>query len=157
PFTVITDHKNLQYLREARRLNPRQARWALFFTRFRFHVTYRAGALNGKADALSRVFGPEEPSDPDPILSPALIVGPIVWDMDSEIRSASLQEPGPEGCPEGRVFVPTSCRRGLMQLVHEGLGTGHPGEKRTVQLIQTRYWWPRMAEEITRFIQECPT
>ncbi|KAI5615382.1 hypothetical protein C0J50_8763, partial [Silurus asotus] len=25
PFTVITDHKNLQYLREARRLNPRQA------------------------------------------------------------------------------------------------------------------------------------
>ncbi|KAL0190891.1 hypothetical protein M9458_013589, partial [Cirrhinus mrigala] len=25
PFTIITDHKNLQYLREARRLNPRQA------------------------------------------------------------------------------------------------------------------------------------
>ncbi len=39
PFTVITDHKNLQYLRQAKRLNPRQARWALFFTRFftRFH------------------------------------------------------------------------------------------------------------------------
>ncbi len=31
PFSVITDHKNLQYLREAKRLNPRQARWALFF------------------------------------------------------------------------------------------------------------------------------
>lgn len=43
PFTVIIDHKNLQYLREARRLNPRQARWALFFTRFVFQVTYRAG------------------------------------------------------------------------------------------------------------------
>ncbi len=33
PFVVITDHKNLQYLQEAKRLNPRQARWALFFTR----------------------------------------------------------------------------------------------------------------------------
>ncbi|KAI5085789.1 hypothetical protein C0J45_23616, partial [Silurus meridionalis] len=157
PFTVIIDHKNLQYLREARRLNPRQSPCALFFTRFQFHFTYRAGALNGKADALSWVFGPEEPSDPDPILPSTLIVGPIVWDVDSEIRSASLQEPGPEECPEGRVFVPTSCRRGLMQSVHEGPGMGHPGKKRTVQLIQMRYWWPRMAEEITRFIQECPT
>ncbi len=36
PFTVITDHKNLQYLRQAKRLNPRQARWALFFTKFDF-------------------------------------------------------------------------------------------------------------------------
>ena len=30
-FQVLTDHKNLQYLKEAKRLNPRQARWALFF------------------------------------------------------------------------------------------------------------------------------
>ncbi|KAK3548309.1 hypothetical protein QTP70_009578 [Hemibagrus guttatus] len=28
PFTVLTDHKNLEYLRAAKRLNPRQARWA---------------------------------------------------------------------------------------------------------------------------------
>ncbi|KAL0187607.1 hypothetical protein M9458_014706, partial [Cirrhinus mrigala] len=39
-FEVVTNHKNLQYLREAKRLNPRQARWALFFTRFHFTVTY---------------------------------------------------------------------------------------------------------------------
>lgn len=32
PFVVLTDHKKLQYLKEAKRLNPRQARWALFFT-----------------------------------------------------------------------------------------------------------------------------
>lgn len=37
PFEVIIDHKNLQYLREAKRLNPRQARWALLFTRFNFN------------------------------------------------------------------------------------------------------------------------
>lgn len=49
-------------------------------------------ALNSKADALSRVFGPEEPSDPVPVLPPALVVGPIVWEIDSEIRRASQQE-----------------------------------------------------------------
>ncbi|MGL4646576.1 MAG: RNase H-like domain-containing protein, partial [Cetobacterium sp.] len=157
PFTVVTDHKNLQYLWEARRLNARQARWALFFTRFQFHVTYRAGTLNGKADALSRMFGPEEPRHPDPILPPSIVVGPIVWDMDSEIHAASIQEPAPGGCPEGRVFVPTSCRGGLIQSVHEGPGTGHPGERRTVQLLQARYWWPRMAEEVTHYVQECST
>ncbi len=43
PFEVITDHKNLEYIRSAKRLNPRQARWALFFTRFLFTITYRPG------------------------------------------------------------------------------------------------------------------
>ncbi len=54
PFTVLTDHRNLEYLRSAKRLNHRQARWALFFTRFDFSVTYRPGTQNTKADALSR-------------------------------------------------------------------------------------------------------
>ncbi|KAK3541748.1 hypothetical protein QTP86_002145, partial [Hemibagrus guttatus] len=50
PFQVLTDHRNLEYLC----LNPRQARWALFFTRFQFTVSYRPGSKNGKVDALSR-------------------------------------------------------------------------------------------------------
>ncbi|CAJ0964799.1 unnamed protein product [Ranitomeya imitator] len=33
---VLTDHKNLIYLESAKRLNPRQARWSLFFSRFDF-------------------------------------------------------------------------------------------------------------------------
>ncbi|KAI5086589.1 hypothetical protein C0J45_23958, partial [Silurus meridionalis] len=152
-----TDHKNLQYLREARRLNPRQARWALFFIRFRFHITYCAGSLNGKADALSRLYGPDEPSDPEPIIPPALILGPIVWDIDREMRTASLHEVTPVGCLEGCVFVPSSCRRSLIRSVYEGPGTGHPGEKRTVRLIQARYWWTGMTEEVTRYVQECPS
>ncbi|KAI5625501.1 hypothetical protein C0J50_15047 [Silurus asotus] len=124
---------------------------------FRFQVTYRDGSQNGKADALSHVFGPEEPCDPDPILPPSLIIGPIVWEIDEEIRTASSQEPAPEGCPEGRVFVPTTCHRGLIQSVHEGLGTDHPGEKHMVQLVQTRYWWPGMTRDINHCVQECAT
>ena len=34
PLLVWTDHKILEYLRTAKRLNSRQARWALLFTRF---------------------------------------------------------------------------------------------------------------------------
>ena len=35
-FLVLTDHKNLEYIQQAKRLNPRQARWSLFFSRFQF-------------------------------------------------------------------------------------------------------------------------
>ncbi len=64
PFTLLTDHKNLQYLREAKRLNPRQARWALYFTCFNFKITYHPGPKNFKAVAQSRLHAPEEEEDP---------------------------------------------------------------------------------------------
>ncbi len=32
PFLIWTDHKNIEYIKTAKRLNPRQARWALFFS-----------------------------------------------------------------------------------------------------------------------------
>ncbi|KAK3565999.1 hypothetical protein QTP86_024205 [Hemibagrus guttatus] len=40
PFLVLTNHCILEYLCGAKCLNPHQPRWALFFTRFRFSVTY---------------------------------------------------------------------------------------------------------------------
>ncbi|CAJ0965615.1 unnamed protein product [Ranitomeya imitator] len=56
---VLTDHKNLTYLESAKRLNPRQARWSLFFARFDFVISYLPGSKNVKADALSRSFVPD--------------------------------------------------------------------------------------------------
>ena len=59
PFIVWTDHKNLEYIRKAKRLNSRQARWTLFFNRFNFTLSYRPGSQNAKPDALTRLFDPE--------------------------------------------------------------------------------------------------
>ena len=44
PFIVWTDHQNLEYLRTAKRLNPRQARWSLLFNRFNFTLSYHPGS-----------------------------------------------------------------------------------------------------------------
>jgi len=69
PFLAWTDHKNLEYIRTAKRLNSRQARWALFFNRFDFTLSYRPGSRNVKPDALSCQFEPENaPKDPTSIL-----------------------------------------------------------------------------------------
>ncbi|KAI2667189.1 Transposon Tf2-8 polyprotein [Labeo rohita] len=127
PFTIITDHKNLQYLREARHLNPRQARWALFLTRFNFTITYRPGSKNIPADALSRQFAPDATSDPEPILPSELIVSPIVWEMDQAIQQATLQEPAPPECPEGKIYVPLSQRQILLGTAHGTPGSRHYG------------------------------
>ena len=43
PFLVWTNHKNLEYIRQAKRLNSRQARWTLFFNRFFFHSFLQTG------------------------------------------------------------------------------------------------------------------
>ena len=53
-FEIWTDHRNLKYFMEAKKLNRRQARWSLFLSRFDFELIHKAGSLMGKADSLSR-------------------------------------------------------------------------------------------------------
>lgn len=50
PFQIMTDHRNIEYLLSAKRLNPRQARWALFFDHLDFSLFYQPWLKNGKAD-----------------------------------------------------------------------------------------------------------
>ena len=53
-FEIWTDHKNLEYFMKAQKLNRRQARWALYLSRFDFILKHVAGSKMGKADGLSR-------------------------------------------------------------------------------------------------------
>ena len=53
-FEIWTDHKNLEYFMKAQKLNQRQARWALYLSRFDFILKHVPGTKMGKADGLSR-------------------------------------------------------------------------------------------------------
>jgi len=53
-FEIWTDHKNLEYFMKAQKLNRRQARWALYLSRFDFTLKHVPGNKIGKADSLSR-------------------------------------------------------------------------------------------------------
>ncbi|KAI2668646.1 Transposon Tf2-9 polyprotein [Labeo rohita] len=154
PFQVLTDHKNLQYLRDAKRLTPRQARWALFFTRFQFSISYRPGAKNVRADALSRIHSTEETQEPiEPILSDKIFVNPIQW-TTPPVASDPAPEAPPD-CPPHRRFVPPDERIPLIHSSHTSLGTGHPGTNRTLSLLQDRFWWPRMEQDVQRYVRGC--
>lgn len=53
---IWADHKNLAYIHQAKRLNPCQAKWSMFFAQFDFVLSYRPGTKNLKLDALSRTW-----------------------------------------------------------------------------------------------------
>ena len=70
PFLVWTDHRNIKYIRSAKRLNSRKASWSLFFDRFNFTLSYRPGSRNLKPEALPRQF----PECPDETVKPSTII-----------------------------------------------------------------------------------
>uniref|UniRef100_A0A8K9UP97 Gypsy retrotransposon integrase-like protein 1 n=1 Tax=Oncorhynchus mykiss TaxID=8022 RepID=A0A8K9UP97_ONCMY len=156
PFLIWTDHRNLEYIRQAKRLNPRQARWAMFFTRFVFTLSYRPGSQNVKADALSRLYDTEERSmDPTPILPASCLVAPVVWELDADIERASRAEPSPPECPAGRLYVPSAVRDRLIYWAHTSPSSGHPGIGRTMRCLDGRYWWPTLAKDVRIYVSSC--
>ncbi|KAK3526590.1 hypothetical protein QTP70_030730 [Hemibagrus guttatus] len=155
PFIVLTDHKNLEYLRDAKRLNPRQARWALFFTRFNFTISYRPGSKNIKADALLHIHSPEESTDdPEPIIPEQLFVSPITWSEET-FPEPSASTNTPPGCPQGLQYIPRTRRTPLIHSTHTSLGTGHPGVNETLSLLKQRFWWPNMTSNVRKYVQGC--
>ncbi|KAI2661314.1 Transposon Tf2-6 polyprotein [Labeo rohita] len=112
PFTILTDHRNLEYLRSAK-------------------ITYRPGSQNTKADALSRIHEPDHAlTPPESILPPSVIVAPVAWDIMTEIAEGHTQDPPPNDCPENLTYVPLNLRTRVLSEV---------GIEATIQLLHNKY------------------
>ncbi|KAK1801624.1 hypothetical protein P4O66_022270, partial [Electrophorus voltai] len=111
PFTVYTEHKNLEYLQTTKRLNGRQARWSIFFSWFQFKVTYRPGEKHTRADELSRQYTAEARSaSSEPVLLPTCFLTSLEWELDRQIKAAN---PHPQ-CPANHLYVPPARRGALI-------------------------------------------
>jgi RNase H-like domain found in reverse transcriptase len=62
-FTVVTDHRSLEFFQKQRKLSNHQARWAEYFNHFDFDITYVKGAYNKVADCLSRYYASDQPHE----------------------------------------------------------------------------------------------
>ncbi|KAL0147882.1 hypothetical protein M9458_056803 [Cirrhinus mrigala] len=154
PFTVWTDHQNLTVIRQTKQLNPRQARWALFFEHFNFHLSYRPGSKNTKADALSRQHQRDTiTSEPAPVLPSHIILAPIRWGLEERVRQGHSQEPPPSDTPTGRLFVPSALRQEVLQWGHDSTLAGHPGVQRTTNFITRAFWWRTLRRDIQEYVQ----
>ncbi|KAL0154737.1 hypothetical protein M9458_049000, partial [Cirrhinus mrigala] len=129
---------------------PCQARWALFFTRFQFTVTYRPGSKNKDTIApsnlsnlnlysLQQSFWPLFPG--------------ISWteftankNRTNHLHNALLIS---------NKYVPQRLCPRVLQWVYTSLSAGHPGISRTLQLTKNSFWWPTMTKDITMFVKSC--
>uniref|UniRef100_A0A8C5Q1Z6 Gypsy retrotransposon integrase-like protein 1 n=1 Tax=Leptobrachium leishanense TaxID=445787 RepID=A0A8C5Q1Z6_9ANUR len=159
PFSILTDHKNLAYLSEAKRLNPRQARWALFLTRFDFVISYRPGSKNVKADALSRQYEPlsTQITVPVPIVPEEKILASLSTQIDSPLWTQLLlkQSPAPPSKPPDKLFVPPEEVLTILRLFHESRFAGHFGVEKTLTLIKRHLWWSTLAKDVKEYVTTC--
>jgi hypothetical protein len=54
PFTILTNHTNLQYWKALRNLNQRTARWHADLQEYDYKIQHAPGKANIPADVLSR-------------------------------------------------------------------------------------------------------
>ncbi|KAL0185658.1 hypothetical protein M9458_017328, partial [Cirrhinus mrigala] len=156
PFTVWTDHQNLTVIRQTKQLNPRQARWALFFEHFNFQLSYRPGSKNSKADAISRQHQRDSTtSEAAPVLPSNVILASLRWGLEERFRQSHSQNPPPSDTPTGRLFVPDTLRQEVLQWGHDSTLAGHPGVQRTITLIARAFWWRTLRRDVQLYVQAC--
>ena len=156
PFVVWTDHKNLEYIQSAKRLNSRQARWTLFFNRFDFSLSYRPGSRNVKRDALSRQIQSDNgPTQPESILPTKVVIGAVTWDIVDKVKQSQADHPAPSACPDNRLYVRVNLCSQVLQWGHSSCLACHLGVRRTLALLKQCFWWASMEEDSKEFIAAC--
>ena len=171
--TVYTDHRNLQFMKAARQLTPRQLRWMQFFAEYDFVVTFRPGAENQKADALSRQGSTHliTAKPQHPILDPAKVICVITADNFLEsVKTSFLSQQWKDwvsqdscrkllkGLPfHGSVlFLPSKAlQQRAFQWCHKDSLAGHPGIDKTIELLRRKFWWPTLGADIRRWVGGC--
>ena len=105
-FTVVTDHKALEFFSKQRKLSGRQARWAEYLSRFDFEIRYVQGKDNIVADSLSRYYKSDAPDEKHPkhvYVSADLRLDPEGDDLppgyEKQLRRAQADMEEPEVSP----------------------------------------------------------
>lgn len=147
PFTVITDHAALQWLKNIKNPQGRLFRWSLKLSMYDVNIKHQKGIDNIEADALSR--------------------NPII-----QLLSAEQLREHPHDKPPGKhtiengmtivtrrgirkVYVPFALRSSLLQKAHGAFG--HVGVKKTLRLLSPQYYWPDIVTDVSEYIRHCDT
>jgi hypothetical protein len=159
-ITVFSDHKNLVHFTKSTTLSRRQVRWSQTLSQYNFQIIHRPGALSGVPDALSR--RPEyeiQANDPSwslqqqAVLKESQLIPPIV--------SAFLGDADPHDDvldhKHRHVLTTDEQKLKALQLCHDSETAGHPGVRKTLELLQRQYSWPGLRSYVQGYINSCDT
>ena len=114
------------------------------------HVFVRAGRIE-RALPLRRIIPQEEMEPVDPI-----------YEQNEEmlkpwINAHRLKKVEGTWYKDGRRIVTGKMehKRLLIQAHHDMPVYGHPGINKTYQLVNRKYWWPGMRQDVTNYIKGC--
>uniref|UniRef100_A0A8C5LHK5 Gypsy retrotransposon integrase-like protein 1 n=1 Tax=Leptobrachium leishanense TaxID=445787 RepID=A0A8C5LHK5_9ANUR len=55
------------------------------------------------------------------------------------------------------IYVPEEARKEVLHMCHDSLVAGHPGRRKTVDLLKRHFWWPSMFSDVNKYVAGCPT
>ncbi len=137
PFTILTDHTNLQYWKAPQKLNRRTAQWHADLQEYDFIIKHIPGKINTPADKLSR------PPNSD--------------QGDNNNKDQTLLEPKLFVNATHITQIPESSKRNLMTLIHDHPTAGHPGQDKTIQKAVETLSWTGMRQWIADYVKGCAT
>ncbi|KAE8708553.1 Detected protein of unknown function [Hibiscus syriacus] len=164
-FTIKTDNVATSYFQTQKKLSPKQARWQDFLAEFDYTLKYKPGKANVVADALSRKAELAAIS-----LAKGTMLERIKEGLEQDPMARELVRLASDGKTQRfwvedgllytkgrRIYVPKwdNLRRDLVKECHDTKWAGHPGQKRTMALLETTYFWPHMKDSVELYVKTC--
>lgn len=148
---IKTDHKGLLNLSDDQ--TTKITRWAIELAAYNLEIVHTSGERNVVADYLSRYAFVEPVHDN------------MVWAVNStpventketeELRKRGvLRMVDNDLVGYGKLYIQDPNER-LQRIESTHIEFGHPGRRKTVDLIRRFYYWPGLAENVDRYIQSC--
>ncbi|KAE8699155.1 hypothetical protein F3Y22_tig00110584pilonHSYRG00049 [Hibiscus syriacus] len=163
-FTIKTDNVATSYF-QTQKKSPKQARWQDFLAEFDYTLEYKPGKANVVADALSRKTELAAIS-----LAKGTVLERIKEGFEQDPLTRELVKLTSDGKTQRfwvedgllytkgrRIYVPKwdNLRRDLIKECHNTKWAGHPGQKRTMALLETSYFWPHMKDSVELYVKTC--
>ena len=135
PVTVLTDHANLTFWKNPRKVNRRVARWFSFLQDYNLVIKHVPGKLHAGPDMLSRPPNVNKGEDDN---TDVTLIPPEAF-----IRTLDPSRPTEEE------------KREILQLYHDSPAGGHLGRDQTYEEVARHHAWPGMRSWIADYVRGC--
>lgn len=159
-FTLVTDHRPLEWLYKLKDANSRLARWQTELFEYEYDIVYKPGKVNSNADALSR--NPPEYKEESPLPVRLADVRVLKFAYSDHVRLSTEQEMGDAVVNK----YDQDIKELLGQIFLSGVSPEARGHSRAESITGLQYSWDTRCvkklgilnirrEAVTSLVPEC--